>query len=113
MFLAAPRGFFLFFSLQQTADALGPEHLDTLKNMDNLARLYAKNRLYTFAEALFNRALAIRGKKLGSEHPDVIRNINNLAGKFAKDPGDPDDSPCRFEIKRTALSTAQTRWLPD
>lgn len=98
-------------ALEIRENALGPEHLDTLKNMDNLARLYAKNRLYTFAEALFNRALAIREKKMGSEHPDVIRNINNLAGIFAKDPGDPDDSPCRFEIKRTASKTRKNSAL--
>lgn len=89
-------------ALEIRENALGPEHLDTLKNMDNLARLYTKNRLYTNAESLFNRALAIREKKLGPEHPDVIRNINELAGVYVKSSNDPDDNPCRYTIKRIA-----------
>ena len=57
----------------------------------NAAGVYlCDRRLYSDAEALYQRALAIREKALGQEHPDVAESLNSLAllydnqGQYAK-----------------------------
>ncbi len=51
--------------------ALGPEHPDTARSLNNLAILYDDQGKYEQAEPLYQRALAIREKALGPEHPDL------------------------------------------
>ena len=51
--------------------ALGPDHPDVAKALNNLAVLYQKQGRYAEAEPLYKRALAIREKALGPDHPDV------------------------------------------
>jgi tetratricopeptide (TPR) repeat protein len=59
--------------------ALGPEHPDVAKSLNNLALLYEVQGLYAKAEPLLEQSLAILKKALGPEHPDVATSLNNLA----------------------------------
>ena len=59
--------------------ALGPEHPDVARSLNNLANLYHDRGDYAKAEPLYQRALAIREKSLGPEHPDVADSLNSLA----------------------------------
>jgi eukaryotic-like serine/threonine-protein kinase len=69
---------------------LGPEHLDTMKSMNNLANIYDDEGKYAQAEALHGQILKIRRRVLGPEHPDTLKSIDNLAnvydaeGKYAQ-----------------------------
>ena len=70
--------------------ALGPDHPDVARSLNNLAGLYYAQGKYAETEPLFRRSLAIRRKALGPEHPDVAESLNNLAelyrtqGKYAE-----------------------------
>ena len=66
-------------SLAIREKALGPEHPDVAKSLDNLAQLYDSQRKYAEAEPLYKRSLAIREKALGPEHPDVAKSLDMLA----------------------------------
>ena len=59
--------------------ALGPDHPDVAKSLNNLAVLYDNEGRYAEAEPLYKRALAIREKALGPDHPDVAISLNNLS----------------------------------
>jgi len=59
--------------------ALGPEHPDTTRSLNDLAVLYDSQGKNAEAEPLYKRALAIREKALGTEHPDTAASLNNLA----------------------------------
>ena len=49
----------------------------------NQAAFYLDDRaLYTEAEPLYLRSLAIREKALGPDHPDVAKSLNNLAALY-------------------------------
>jgi tetratricopeptide (TPR) repeat protein len=63
--------------------ALGPEHSDVAKSLNNLANLCADRGQYARAEPLCRRALAIRRKALGPGHRDVAESANNLAALYA------------------------------
>jgi tetratricopeptide (TPR) repeat protein len=71
-------------------EALGPDHTDTAKSLNNLAELYRQQGAYTKAEPLYLRALAITEKALGPDHVDTATSLNNLAelsreqGAYAK-----------------------------
>ena len=70
--------------------ALGPEHPDTAKSLNNLAVLYDEMGDYAKAEPLLQRALKIDEKALGSEHPETATGLSHLAhlydymGDYAK-----------------------------
>jgi tetratricopeptide (TPR) repeat protein len=53
--------------------ALGPDHPDVAKSLNNLASLYRNQGRYGEAEPLYKRALAITEKALGPDHPDVAQ----------------------------------------
>ena len=57
----------------------GPEHLDTLPSLNNLAVLLHDRGDYAAARPLFERALAIYEKVRGPEHLDTAGSLNNLA----------------------------------
>jgi CHAT domain-containing protein/Tfp pilus assembly protein PilF len=59
-------------------NALGPEHPDTAKSLNNLGELYRAAGAYGQAEPLLKRALVIREKVLGPEHPDTATTLTNL-----------------------------------
>jgi tetratricopeptide (TPR) repeat protein len=62
--------------------ALGPEHRDTAKSLNDLANLYHATRDDAKAEPLYQRALKIREKVLGPEHPDTATSLNDLANLY-------------------------------
>ncbi|MGY4356327.1 tetratricopeptide (TPR) repeat protein [Bradyrhizobium sp. i1.3.1] len=62
--------------------ALGPEHPDTARSLNNLALLYTATGAYAKAEPLYLRALVIYEKTLGPEHPDTALSLNNLAALY-------------------------------
>ena len=60
--------------------ALGPEHPDTLTNVNNLAFfLYDRGRLRRMPSRSTKRPLDAREQVLGPEHPDTLVSVNNLA----------------------------------
>ena len=70
--------------------ALGSEHPDVAKSLNQLAALYHGQSKYSLAEPLYQRALEIRQRALGADHIDVAESLNNLAylynalGKYAR-----------------------------
>src|SRR5258708_15202981 len=62
--------------------ALGPEHPDTARILNNLAELYTTHGQYAKAEPLTKRAVEIVEKRLGPDHPDLAMCLNNLALLF-------------------------------
>jgi eukaryotic-like serine/threonine-protein kinase len=58
---------------------LGPDHVDTLKAVNNLAQSLAHLRRTDRAERLYRRALAGRLRALGEEDPFTLVSMNNLA----------------------------------
>ena len=70
--------------------ALGPEHPDVARSLNNLAVIYEMQARCAEAEPLHKRALAIWEKALGPEHPYVAQSLNNLTelyhnqGRFAE-----------------------------
>jgi CHAT domain-containing protein/Tfp pilus assembly protein PilF len=59
--------------------ALGAEHLDVARSLNDLAVLYYNKHDYSHAEPLLLRALSIREKVLGPEHRTVASSLHNLA----------------------------------
>ena len=59
--------------------ALGPDHPDVAKSLNNLALLYRAQGAYERAGPLYERALAIREKALGPDHPHTKMARENLA----------------------------------
>jgi eukaryotic-like serine/threonine-protein kinase len=60
--------------------ALGPEHPDLTRSMNELANVYEDLGEFEGAKALHERALALRERALGSEHPEVATGLHDLAG---------------------------------
>ncbi|HEV2842944.1 MAG TPA: tetratricopeptide repeat protein [Chthoniobacterales bacterium] len=77
-------------SLELSEKALGPDHPDTVRALNNLAGLHYSLGDYAQAEPLYQRALKIREKALGPDHPDTAQALNNVAvvydslGDYAK-----------------------------
>jgi tetratricopeptide (TPR) repeat protein len=67
--------------------ALGPEHPDTAKSLNDLALVLKEKGDFAAARPLQERALAITEKARGPEHPDTATNLNNLANVL-RDQGD-------------------------
>jgi tetratricopeptide (TPR) repeat protein len=61
------------------AAALGPDHPDTLKSMNNLASSYAATGQNDRALKRFEEALALRRAKLGTEHPGTLECLEGPA----------------------------------
>ena len=51
--------------------AVGPEHVDVVAVLTDLARLYEAQGQRGDAEPLYVQALAIREKTLGADHPET------------------------------------------
>jgi len=58
---------------------LGPDHVDTLKAVNNLGQVRARQRRPSDAEALYVRALEGRRRALGEDDPYTLVTMNNLA----------------------------------
>jgi eukaryotic-like serine/threonine-protein kinase len=59
--------------------ALGPEHIDTVNSMSELALLDFMEAKYGPAEALFTTVLAFQRRVLGKDHHETLATMNNLA----------------------------------
>jgi CHAT domain-containing protein/Tfp pilus assembly protein PilF len=66
-------------SLAILEQALGANHPDVARSLNNLASLYQAQGQYSKAEPLYQRSLAIREQALGANHPDVATALYNLA----------------------------------
>ncbi|CAN5463337.1 hypothetical protein BH09PLA1_BH09PLA1_31270 [soil metagenome] len=58
---------------------LGPDHVDTLKAVNNLGQTLMRQRKPELAEPLYVRALQGRRRALGDEDPFTLVSMNNLA----------------------------------
>jgi tetratricopeptide (TPR) repeat protein len=63
-------------ALEIREKALGPEHPDVARSLNNLANLYRDKGDYARAETIYQRALAIREKAFGLENPEVAASLN-------------------------------------
>jgi tetratricopeptide (TPR) repeat protein len=63
---------------------LGPEHLETLGSLNNLAGLYWNQGQYEQAEPLYQLALSTHERVLGPNHPNTIRVRENYANLLQK-----------------------------
>jgi len=69
---------------------LGPEHPDTLRSMNILARVLLSQGKHDEARKLIERTLEIRRRVRGPEHPETLESMNDLAivlkkqGKFGE-----------------------------
>jgi tetratricopeptide repeat protein len=66
-------------ALVTSEQAFGPEHLDTMTHLDNLAVHCVGKGDYLAAEPLLRRVLDARERALGPEHPDTLTSVHNLA----------------------------------
>jgi tetratricopeptide (TPR) repeat protein len=78
--------------------ALGPEHPDVGRCLNNLGAIRHNRGDYATAVALHKRALGIREKALGPEHPDTGVSLGNL-GNVYRDQG-------AYDIARPLLERA-------
>jgi len=62
--------------------ALGPEHPDVARSLNDLSVLCYQQGRYAETEPMHARVLAILEKALGPDHPDVAMSLNNLAGLY-------------------------------
>lgn len=65
--------------LAQNERALGPDHVDTLANISNLAFYLERNCAYSEAEPLSRAALTLSERLNGTEHPTTLTAAGNLA----------------------------------
>ena len=87
--------------------ALGPDHPDVARSLNNLALLYDNLREYLKAEPLYKRALAIWEKSYGPDHSDVALTHDNLAALY-RNLGD--SAKAELLIKRaTAIREQKTK----
>jgi tetratricopeptide (TPR) repeat protein len=87
--------------------ALGPDHPDVARSLNNLAVLYFHQGRYADAEPLYKRSLVIREKALGPDHPDVARSLNNLAVLYDKQGRYADALPV---MRRTISNKTAAAW---
>jgi serine/threonine protein kinase/Flp pilus assembly protein TadD len=66
-------------SLELRREVLGPEHVNTLHAMNDLAVLYVNLGQFAEAQTLHEQTLAAQRRVLGSDHEDTLRSMGNLA----------------------------------
>jgi serine/threonine protein kinase len=62
--------------------ALGPDHADTFRSMNNLANSYREAGQHDRAIKLHEETLALQRAKLGPDHLDTLTSMNNLANSY-------------------------------
>lgn len=67
-------------ALDEYEKALGEEHPETLRSVENLAGVLPSQGKYEAAEMMNRRALEGIEKALGKEHSSTLASMNNLAG---------------------------------
>ncbi|KAL8934723.1 MAG: hypothetical protein Q9216_005761 [Gyalolechia sp. 2 TL-2023] len=66
-------------ALEETEKALGEEHPDTLRIVNDLATALSEQGKYGAAEEMGWRAVKGQEKALGEEHPETLNSVTNLA----------------------------------
>jgi tetratricopeptide (TPR) repeat protein len=66
-------------TLKHTRARLGPDHLATLRSMNNLAAAYKHAGKLDRAVPLFEETVRLSKAKLGADHPATLTGMNNLA----------------------------------
>ncbi|MCA9946960.1 MAG: tetratricopeptide repeat-containing protein, partial [Anaerolineales bacterium] len=89
--------------------ALGPDHPDTARSLNNLGSLMQAIGDLAAALPYFTRALAIREKVLGPDHPSTAESLNNLAA-LLQDLGKPTAARPYYE---RALAISEKALGPD
>lgn len=70
-------------ALETRKTKLGPDHLDTLTSMSNLAGgFHAAGRL-DLALPLYEETLKLQKDKLGTDHPDTLNSMSKLASGYS------------------------------
>jgi non-specific serine/threonine protein kinase/serine/threonine-protein kinase len=64
------------------SETLGPDHPDTLTNLNNVAVCYGARGRHAEAVNLYEETLALRKAKLGPTHPDTLESAINLARAY-------------------------------
>jgi tetratricopeptide (TPR) repeat protein len=64
--------------------ALGPEHPETARTLENLAIFYNRQGKYEEALPLYQRSLVIREKVFGLDHPFTKRTRENYTNLLQK-----------------------------
>jgi serine/threonine protein kinase/tetratricopeptide (TPR) repeat protein len=64
------------------AAELGPDHLDTLKSMNNLARAYQDDGKPRQALPLLEETLQLKTTRLGANAPETLTSMNNLVTAY-------------------------------
>jgi eukaryotic-like serine/threonine-protein kinase len=64
--------------------AFGPEDPETLRAMNNLAKMYLRQERFGEAEELYRETLNARRRVLGSDHPDTLTSMNSLTIMYAR-----------------------------
>jgi len=59
-------------------NALGSEHPDVVRIMDDLAWVYEKLGYHAEAKDLYNKSLSVKTKFLGPEHPETLTTLSHL-----------------------------------
>lgn len=77
--------------LRLWGDSLGPDHIDTLKAVNNLGQARMLQGRREEAEALYRRALSGRIAVVGENHPATAATMNNLS-EAARARGDLDEA---------------------
>ena len=70
---------------------LGPEHLDVVTGLNDLAALYRDQCNYAVAEPLYQRSLTILERALGPKHPKLPKVLENYAA-LLRDTGRADEA---------------------
>ena len=73
--------------------ALGPEHPDVARSLNNLGALYKVLGQYGKAKPLYERALQILKKALPSDHPNLAQLMESYSALLAKLNRDPEENP--------------------
>jgi eukaryotic-like serine/threonine-protein kinase len=100
---------FLEKAFELRRSQLGPDNLDTLKSMNQLASGYQTAGQLEKALPLFERSMELIKAKLGSEHIDTMTSMNNLAGGYQA-AGQMDKALPLYE---QSLETARTKLGPE
>jgi len=69
----------LRIALELRGRTLGPEHVDTLRSMNDLGLVLRRKGRLAEAQELYHRALDVQRARLGPEHPDALDTLNNMA----------------------------------
>jgi eukaryotic-like serine/threonine-protein kinase len=71
-------------TLERQKAKLGPDDLETLGSMYNVALSYTQLGRYADALKLNEEVLTVRKAKLGANHPDTLWSMNNVASNYGE-----------------------------